>query len=131
MKQIYLLTTKRRDIFLALLMLIVMPITAQNVNDQFKVGNLFYIIKDATNHKVYVTDDPSNTDPENTYQKTLSGHLTIPETVSYKGKSWTVVGINARAFADVESITSVTLPPTIEYIRGNAFENTTLSLIHI
>ncbi len=125
MKQIYLLTTKRRDIFLALLLLIVMPITAQNVNDQFKVGNLFYIIKDATNHKVYVTDDPSNTDPENTYQKTLSGHLTIPETVSYKGKSWTVVGINARAFADVESITSVTLPPTIEYIRGNAFENTT------
>lgn len=125
MKQLNVLKTKRRGIFLVFLLLMAMPITAQNVNDQFKVGNLFYIIKDATNHKVYVTDDPSNTDPENTYQKTLSGHLTIPETVSYNGKSWTVVGIDAGAFADVESITSVTLPPTIEYIRGNAFGNTT------
>ena len=125
MKQLNVLKTKRRGIFLVFLLLMAMPITAQNVNDQFKVGNLFYIIKDATNHKVYVTDDPSNTDPENTYKKTLSGHLTIPETVSYNGKSWTVVGIDAGAFADVESITSVTLPPTIEYIRGNAFGNTT------
>ncbi len=125
MKQLNVLKTKRRGIFLVLLLLMAMPITAQNVNDQFKVDNLWYIIKDATNHKVYVTDAPSNTDPENTYQKTLSGHLTIPETVSYNGKSWTVVGINVRAFVEVESITSVTLPPTIEYICGSAFGYTT------
>lgn len=125
MKQLYLLTTKRCGIFLALLLLMAMPITAQNVNDQFKVDNLWYIIKDATNHKVYVTENPLNTDPENTYQKTLSGHLSIPETASYNGKSWTVVGINVRAFVDVESITSVTLPPTIEYICGSAFGYTT------
>ena len=120
MKQLNVLKSKRRGIFLVFLLLMAMPITAQNVNDQFKVDNLWYIIKDATNHKVYVTDDPSNT-----YQKTLSGHLSIPETVSYNDKSWTVVGINVQAFVDVESITSVTLPPTIEYICGSAFGNTT------
>ena len=118
------LKTKRCGILSVLLSLMVLPTTAQQVNEVFKSGNLNYIIKDATNHKVYVTA-LSNENSEISYQKTLSGHLTIPETVSYKDKSWTVVGIDAGAFTEVESITSVTLPPTIEYIRGSAFSYTT------
>lgn len=49
-----------------------------------------------------------------------AGPITIPETVTYKGKNYTVIGIEDEAFY-MSLFTSVTLPSTITYMGDYAF----------
>ena len=57
MKENYNNKTKLRGAWFALvlLMLTALPITAQNVGERFQVGELWYVVVDATNHTVKVT----------------------------------------------------------------------------
>lgn len=105
MKQLYLLKTKRRDIFLALLLLMALPMAAQTAGNKFKVDGLNYIVLDAakltlkvlpeTNYKQY-TDTEG--DAYSAYNGTLSGILDLTKPVSYNGKNWKVTEIGKRAF---------------------------------
>ncbi len=53
---------------------------------------------------------------------TYTGDITIPETVTYNGKEYTVTGIGACTFYyGRENITSITLPTTLTYISEMAF----------
>ncbi len=130
MKQLYMLKTKRRGIFLALLLLMVLPMAAQQVNERFKVGGLDYQILDATNHTVKVlpyanylqlTEDYRDKTPA--YEGKLSGILDLSQPVSYHGANWMVTEIGERAF-QLENITEVKLPEGITKIGYKAFYKT-------
>ena len=122
MKQIYLLKTKRCGIFLALLLLMALPMAGQ---EYFQSGQFWYHVTDATNKYVSVTE-PQGINPANSYAQTLSGAITIPQTVTdNNNQRWTVTGIDEKAFNGVSTITAVTLPATVMVIGECAFMNAT------
>lgn len=132
MKQLYIFKTKRRGIFLALLLLMAMPMAAQQVNERFEVGGLLYSVLDATKHTIKVlpkanylqlTDEAD--DATSAYSGKLSGVIDLSQPVSYKGKSWMVTEIGERAF-QLEKITEVKLPDGITKIGYKAFFKTPL-----
>ena len=51
-------------------------------------------------------------------QAAYSGSITIPATVTYKGKTFSVVSVGDYAFRDCSSVTSVTLPNSISLLRA-------------
>ena len=52
---------------------------------------------------------------------TYQGDLTLPETVSANGKTYTLTGIGEEALMGCRSLTSVTLPNTIQWLGEGAF----------
>ncbi len=49
--------------------------------------------------------------------------VVIPSTITYEGKTYTVVAVGDKSFDEVESIINVTLPETIKSIGVQAFYN--------
>ena len=133
MKQLYLLTTKRCGIFLALLLLMALPMTAQTVGEKLPIINgLYYKVLNVANRTVAVTSD-RDFGPIPDYQRkdysayngTLSGYITIPSNVTdtkYR-ITWTVTEIGERAFQN-EKITRVTFTNNITKIGSCAFLGT-------
>ena len=134
MKQLNTLkNTKRRGIFLALLLLMAMPMAAQTAGDEFNVGNLRYKVLNVDNHTVkvipienYLQWDELTRDEKPAYFGNL-GEVVIDlrQPVTYKGKSWMVTEIGERAF-QLENITEVKLPDGITRIGEKAFLKTAL-----
>lgn len=54
---------------------------------------------------------------------TYSGNVTVPSSVSYGGKTYTVTGVGRQCFANSSNLTGVTLPSTITYLGDGAFES--------
>lgn len=54
--------------------------------------------------------------------KTTLGNITIPKTVTYNGKSYTVTEIDVMGFYKNQGLTSVNYPSTLTGVRGSAFE---------
>ena len=133
MKQLYFLTTKRCGIFLALLLLMALPMTAQTVGEKLPIINgLYYKVLNVANRTVAVTSD-RDFGPIPDYQRkdysayngTLSGSITIPSNVTdtkYR-ITWTVTEIGERAFQN-EKITRVTFTNNITKIGSCAFLGT-------
>lgn len=59
----------------------------------------------------------------NTNYDTYIGEVIIPSEVSYNGYTYTVTGIGSRAFYKCSTVTSITLPPTINKIGLYAFQD--------
>ena len=59
---------------------------------------------------------------DNSYNS-YSGSVTIPESIIYNGKTYTVTQINGGAFRDCTNLTSVTIPNSITSIGDYAFQN--------
>jgi len=55
-----------------------------------------------------------------------SGDISIPAYVSYKNRSFKVIGIGAEAFAKRSTLTSISFPNTVTYIGSGAFEGCNL-----
>ena len=85
--------------------------------EYFTVGSFYYQTITTTTVKVY---DLNN-----------SGHCTIPSTVTYNGKTYTVTVIGPRAFKDCTGLTGVTIPSSVTTIEMNAFENSGLISVTI
>lgn len=133
MKQLYLLKTKRRDIFLALLLLMALPMAAQTAGEKLPIiDGLYYKVLNVANRTVAVTSD-RDFGPIQDYQRkdysayngTLSGTITIPSTVTDTRYhfNWTVTEIGERAFQN-EKITGVTFTNNITKIGSCAFLGT-------
>ena len=56
---------------------------------------------------------------------TYSGNVTIPETVTYSGKTYNVVGIGYQAFKNCTGLTGVTLPKTAYLLLNESFAGCT------
>lgn len=54
-----------------------------------------------------------------------TGAVTIPSTVTYNGRTFTVVSIGEYAFRDCTQLTSVTIPSSVKTIKTAAFYNCT------
>lgn len=149
MKQNFIYKTKHRSAWLtlALLFMSVISMTAQTKGERFQVGTLWYEIMDVTAKTVKVTYENPNAITQEAraqalvadwadiannemkaYKGELNGKITIPETVNYKGKDWTVTAIGTCAFinergnytkGDIEL--EIVLPETIEHIEEAAF----------
>lgn len=99
-----------------IMMLSVFTVTAsaESTADYYdvRVGDVYYSMYDDGAYVVGYDVDPDNIAP--------AGAITIPETVSNRGKKYTVVGIETEAFYN-SLFTSITLPSTIKHIGDYAF----------
>ena len=85
-----------------------------DIETKFIKDGIYYRFKDYTvDNEVEVTSVNANT-------PNYTGDITIPETVTYNNKEYRVVGIYKSAFYN-SSVTSVTLPSSIQYISNYAF----------
>ena len=67
----------------------------------------------------------------NDYKNEYRGHVTIPSTVTYLGRTYRVTSIGAYAFYECDALTSVSIPNSVTSIGAWAFDRcglTTLSL---
>ena len=101
----------------------------------FVVDGIYYNITSASNLTVEVTYGPSSY--PNTHECVYIGDIVIPETTNYNGSTYTITGIGDFAFYTSYSqdytnynntsaryhLTSIELPPTIEYIGRYSFCN--------
>ena len=85
------------------------PLMAQQYD--FTVGQLYYKITDATNHKVAVVS--GNNKP--------TGAIAIPATVVNGSNTYSVTSIGGSAFSDCSGLTSINIPSSVTKIDNSAF----------
>ena len=85
-----------------------------NAHD-FEVDGIYYNYLDGNN--VEVTYRGTNVHYHNGY----SGSITIPETITYNGRTYAIRSIGNSAFQDCSGLTSVTIPNSLMSIRYYAF----------
>lgn len=81
--------------------------------DDFQIGNISYTIREGNTCSVSYYEVPDNVEP-----------VVIPSSVTYGGKTYTVIGIDFYAFSD-GTLETVEIPSTVKYIEYSAFENCT------
>ena len=106
----------KKFLFTATLLLLV---AASASAYSFKSGNLCYYIISGTNTVLVTYENWANPSYTN-----LSGAITIPQTVSNSGKTYTVVGLDRNTFKGC-SITSCSIPSTVQSIGSQAFDQCT------
>lgn len=79
------------------------------------VDGIYYALLDSTAYVTYPLF-PSN---NNAY----SGNIVIPETITYKGKSYVVDAIGGEAFHNCSGLTNVIIPSSVSSIGSGAFRN--------
>ena len=84
----------------------------------FKSGDLYYNITDEAARTVEVTEESSSVYYN---YSSLSGAVTIPETVSYNGTTYSVTSIGGEAFHDCSALTQVTIGNSVTSIGNYAF----------
>ena len=85
----------------------------------FEVNGIYYSINsDGTS--VSVTYKGSS---YSSYSNEYSGAVTIPATVTYSGKTYSVTSIGDAAFCRCSGLTSVVIPNSVTYIGDDAFQD--------
>ena len=84
----------------------------------FEVDGIYYDILSSTNKTVEVTFQGNIYD---SYTNEYTGSVTIPETVTYSGKTYSVTSIGNSAFRDCSGLTEVTIPNSVTSIGDYAF----------
>lgn len=59
------------------------------------------------------------------------GNIVIPETVTYHGDTFTVIGIGKHAFINCHQLTGIELPPTVTYLKSSAFASSGIQSVDI
>ena len=104
----------KRIIKLSLLLLaLLLPATASAYD--FVVDGIYYYIDG--NNAIVTYQQYVN----NSYQSDYSGDVTIPETVTYNGTTYSVTTIGNYAFRGCSGLTSVNIPNSVTTIGGYAF----------
>ena len=89
-----------------LLLAILLPASATAYN--FIVNGIYYKINGINAIVTYGTNK-------------YSGDISIPSTVNYNGKTYSVTSIGERAFWFCDGMTKVTIPNSVTSIGGSAF----------
>ena len=102
---------------------------AQNDYEHVKINGLYYYVytKGESTGIAYVAPK----DPKKGKGYSPAKDLEIPSSVNYKGKEYTVKGIDRCAFFQDKELTSVIIPNTVEVIGTQAFSCTNLQEIII
>ena len=82
----------------------------------FQFGSIYYNI--LSSNTVEVTSAPYLSDG-------YSGHIIIPESITYNGTTYSVTAIGYSAFDDCTGLTSITIPSSVTAIKDFAFEDCT------
>ena len=99
----------------------------QSYGYDFVVDGIYYEIISEANSQVSVVNGSNTT--EYTIQ-CYTGNISIPSSVNYNGKTYTVSAIGDKAFAG-NTISSISLPNTITTIGEMAFNTTSITEITI
>ena len=83
----------------------------------FEVDGIYYN-KNSDGTSVSVTYKGSS---YSSYSNEYSGAVTIPASVTYSGKTYSVTSINERAFYKCSGLTSVVIPTSVTSIGNDAF----------
>ena len=83
----------------------------------FEVDGIYYNIKSDGTSVSVTFEGSSYYDYSNEY----FGAVTIPASVTYSGKTYSVTSIGLSAFEDCSGLTSVVIPNSVSYINGYAF----------
>ena len=84
----------------------------------FEVGGIYYNITSSADLTVSVTYRGSS---YSSYSDEYSGVVTIPSTVTYDSKTYSVTSIGNYAFYNCSSLTSITIPEGVTSIGYYAF----------
>ena len=87
----------------------------------FYVGGIYYNITSSSDKTVAVTFRGSDAI---SYSDEYSGSVSIPESVTYNGTTYSVTSIGGGAFYDCDGLTSVTIPNSVTSIGYAAFAGT-------
>ena len=86
----------------------------------FEAGGIYYSITSSTApYTVAVTYKGTS---YSEYKNEYTGSVTIPEKVTYKGKTYSVTYIDWSAFRECSGLTSVTIPNSVTSIDVHAFD---------
>lgn len=85
----------------------------------FVINGIYYKIVDLSKFTCKVSyDNPY-------YHSYVQENITIPESVVYNGRTFTVVGIDNNAFNGSSNLTRISLPKSIQFVGKNAFDGCT------
>lgn len=108
---------KRITTILGVLLLTLSPLTI--FAEDATISGIRYDLK--SNNTATVIPSGSYNDAGYPFSNTYSGNITIPSSVTYKNKTYTVTKIGKRAFFYCPNLNTVTLPSTVTNIGDEAF----------
>jgi len=91
----------------------------------FTCGKIHYAFNYYEPSTVLVTSIAGMYGMSSGYLESYSGDVVIPETVVKNGETYSVIGIESKAFEDQINLRSVTIPKTVQVIHENAFDGCT------
>lgn len=106
----------KRLLLAMLVTLMALPALARDFDYEYEGQTVTYTVLDE-NAKTVRTKQGMGNAPGNE----VSGQLVIPSVVKDDGVEYTVTTISYYSFINCVDLTSVTIPNTVEDIKGNAF----------
>ena len=116
-----------KQLFKVLLVVILLLETCKVKAQPREIGGIYYIFYSNDNQANVAA--PWTSSPYN--QKPYSGVITIPSTVEYNNKVYTVKVIDMDAFAYGNEVTAVSIPGTVTAIKQRAFKSKKLKSMYI
>ena len=91
-------------------------------------ANAYDVMVDSVYYNLNLTDQTATVADPSTENVTAyyKGKVVVPASFTYKGRTFTVVGVADKAFSGSDSLTSVSLPNTIKELPSDVFNNCSL-----